>query len=338
MSASITLGSFVFGPGTDTYIPQYGFDETHVKKAPTAPGWFSSTVTLSGKFSAATHIDIMTAYNAIKAAVHQRQQTLLIVDGPTIFNRDVYIESHNIPAEWNTKFADFEIVCSFVTPDVVTSGFLCSFDGFAFSPMPTIGQNYSYLRDDPRGDIKMVEMELVINGFFKEASFDLNLAKILAARDALKVKSGVFLYRETSGGINVTAFTSAGGLQASEQFLEDVADYSASFITYIPSASFPANIIEEHVRITDRPVFDQFDIFRSPGDLTRIVVNTGLTDIKRNISGLVDADTFVNAIARIDAIILANKPAGGILDGQPTLNYQVGGARVDFSYDFSDNT
>jgi len=334
MPASIQLGSFVFGPDTYTYIPQYGFDESQDRSVPTAPGFFRSTVTLRGSFTRNTHYDNMAAYNALKAAIRVHEQTLLIADGATIFNKTVNIDSHNLPVAWNTGIADFEIVCSFIEANLSVSGFTASFGAFAFDPIPSISRDWSFERPSSKQDINEIKIGISLNGHFAEADFNANLAKLDALATAMNVKSGNLIYRKGgSGGIDATAYPD--GLSHAEDFPNNKIEYTANFNIFIPKSGLPANIIFEEVQIIDRPAYPRFAAHYIPSKNGRTVLPLGLSEARFDISGTVEADTWANAMARITALTTSLAPAGAMLEQQPSLSYLDGSSRIEFQYSYS---
>lgn len=339
MSIAIEIGSaddfiatdqFLFGPDNDTYIPQYGFSETVSKDDVGAPGFVITTITLSGAFRKITHIDNMNAYNALKAILQQHELRLKIVDDgvpTTIFDRTVHLESHNLPTEWNTTFTKFTIVLSYIDKTIsalsaTLPAYLCSFNAFVFDPMPVMSQSYTYNRNNPRSNLRQIERNITISGFFKEVDMNANLAKIEAADAALQVGGtgeGVFIYERGSGnGINSSAFVNS--FEVDRQFISDIAKYTASF-TIFTAINQAANIIEEDITISNRPNFPRFVAHRIPGLDGRTVLPLGLSHSLWSISGTIEATTLAIAQARRNTIIAANLPAGAILESQPTESF-----------------
>lgn len=338
------MSPFLFGPGTDTYIPQYGFSETVNKEDIGAPGFVTTTIILNGAFRKTTHIDNMNAYNALKTALQQHELRLKIVDDtlPTIiFDRTVHLESHNLPAEWNTTFTKFSISLSYIDKAISTlsttiPAYVCSFNGFVFDPMPLLSQSYSYNRNNPRGDLKQIERNITISGFFKEGGMNANLAKIAAADAALRVGGdgeGVFIYERGVGlGINSTAFINS--FDVDRQFVSDIAKYTANF-TIFTAVNQATDIIEEDITISNRPSFPRFVAHRIPGLDGRTILPLGLSHSLWSISGTIEATTLLIAQTRRDAIIVSNLPAGSILEGQPTESFEPGGKILNFQQNFS---
>ncbi len=337
MPAVITLGAFAFTLTNNVYVPRYGFSETHAKSHPTAPGFFENKIKLSGAFNTRTHIDAMDSYNALKSAIREHEQTLLIVDGGTIFSRTVYIDSHNVPTEWNTKFTEFEINVSYRDTDLTQSDYFASFAGFVLDPVPSLSQTYTFVRREEREAIQMVQINFTLSGFFQEIDFNANLIKIIALKDAMNIQKGLLIYRKGgSGGLNFAEAYSAG-ISASEEFVTDVAPYVINFNVFIPDASLPANVIEEDIQITDRVGFNRFVAHFIPGLDGRTVIPLGLSDSKFTISGFVETDSFANSLTRISDILTANVPGNAILETQSQIQYRPGSARVSFSNQYSYN-
>lgn len=332
MVASITLGSFVFGPTTNTYVPQYGFSSDHSKAVVSAPGYFTNSVTLSGFFRTNTHKDNMIAYNNLMAAIRKHELQLTIVDTSTIIDRVVYIDSHNLPKAWNTKIAEFEIVCSWEDTNLDVTGYTADFNGFALDPIPTISRSWQFDRNEETGPITRIPIEVILNGHFKEGSFDANYIKVQALATAMSVQSATLNYFKTAA-ISGKAYPS--GLSHDESFATDKISYSANFRMFIPISGLPSNVIYESVRVNDRVPFQRFAAHYIPTKSGRTILPLGLSEGRFQVTGTIETDSFANTLTRISAVVAGLIPGTAILENQPSFTYDPGSARVQFQYNYS---